>query len=320
MNRRNLLVLAAGAVVLRPAAASLAEQARATTIGALIPGSHFEGAIGDFRQSLRDLGYAEGQHIQFEIRSADDDLERLPGLAAALVRQKVDIIVAISTPAALAAKGATTAIPIVVAVADPVGSGIVASLAHPRGNVTGMSAVNAELGGKLVELLGEAIPNLGRIVALLNAADPFSARLLEQIGVAADARGIKITPSWVKAGPELDAAVPAMRADSTEAVIVQGSLPLEHVADLMIRHRLPACAPDRSFARIGGLMAYSPAEGEVMRGVAALVHKVLMGARPADLPVQEPTRFDLSINLKTAKMLGLTMPHALLLRADEVIE
>jgi putative ABC transport system substrate-binding protein len=320
MNRRDLLVLAAGALVLRPAAASLAEQARMTTIGALIPGSHFDGAIGDFRQSLRDLGYVEGQHIQLEIRSADDDLERLPGLAAALVRGRVDIIVAISTPAALAAKDATTAIPIVVAVADPIGSGIVSSLAHPGGNVTGMSAVNAELGGKLVELLGEVIPNLGRIAALLNAADPFSARLLEEIGTVADALRIKITPSRVKPGPELDAAIPAMLADSAEAVIVQGSLPLEHVADLMIRYRLPACAPDRLFARIGGLLAYSPAEGEVMRGVAALVQKVMMGVKPADLPVQQPTRFDLSINLKTAKMLGLTMPQALVQRADEVIE
>ncbi len=319
MRRRALLALLGGAAALRPLP-GVAQKAAMPVIGVLVPSKQFERAIRLFRQGLRDLGYVEGQNIRLEIRSAEDDFARLPELAAELVRRRVNVIVAISTPAALAAKHATSKIPIVMAAANPVGNGIVASLAHPGGNITGMSAVNAETGGKLVELLREAVPSITRIAALLNAADPFSKLPLENIQLFAKALRIEIVPFLVRAGPELDAAFPAMVDKEAEAVIVQGSLQSKHAADLLIKHRLPAGAPQKVFARNGGLIAYSPKGAELMRRAAMLVDKVLKGAKPADLPVEQPTRFELTINLKTARALGLTVPPSLLARADEVIE
>jgi putative ABC transport system substrate-binding protein len=319
MRRRDLLGSAAAAVALHPLP-GIAQKTEMPTIGVLIPSKQFERAVSLFRQGLRDLGYVEEQNIRLEIHSAEDDFARLPGLAAGLVRRRVNVIAAISTPAALAAKHATSKIPIVMAAADPVGNGIVASLAHPGGNITGMSSVNAELGGKLVELLREAVPSITRIAALLNAADPFSSQLLENIQHFGKALRVEIVPFLVKAGPELDAAFPAMVDKGVEAVIVQGSLPSKYAADLLSKHRLPAGAPGKIFALNGGLMAYSPNGAEMMRSTAVLVDKVIKGAKPVDLPVEQPTRFELTINLKTAKALGLTVPQTLLARADEVIE
>jgi ABC-type uncharacterized transport system substrate-binding protein len=275
--------------------------------------------LRSLREELGKLGYVEGQNIHFEVRSAQGDLGRLPALAAELARQRVDLLATWMTPTVLAAKAATTEIPIVMlGVADPVGMGIVASLAHPGGNVTGMAGVIPELAGKLVELLKQALPHHARIAALCNTADPFSIPFLAAIESAGKVEGVVISPVRVTAGPELDAAFPEMVRDGIDAVIVQPSLPLLHVANLALRYRLPAASPLRSFAALGGLMAY--ANADTFHEVALVVDKILKGAKPADLPVQQPTRFRLVINLKTAKALGLTLPAMLLTRADQVIE
>jgi putative ABC transport system substrate-binding protein len=304
-----------------PPLAARGQQSSVPTIGILVPaGEQDERGTSLFRQGLRELGYVEGRDILIEIRSAEGDLPRLPGLAADLVNRNVDLIVPFSTPAVLAAKQATSKIPIVMIAADPVGVGIVASLARPGGNITGISAVNAELGAKLVELLNEALPDLHRIAVLLDAADAFSKPLLNHVQLAGQTGKIEIVPFWVAANRELDAAFAALAGRQIEAVIVQGSLPMKQSADLAIRQWLPAGAPRKIFAQNGGLLAYNQNGTASMRAMAILADKVLRGAKPADLPVEQPTRFELTINLATAKALGLTVPQSLLARADEVIE
>jgi putative tryptophan/tyrosine transport system substrate-binding protein len=319
MRRRNLLALAAGAAAFRPLVGS-AQQPKAPTVGLLIPSKQFDRGVTLLRQGLHTLGYVEGQNIQLDIRSAEDDFSRLPALAAELVRLKVDAIAAIATPAALAAKHATGTIPIVMVAADPIANKLVDSLSRPGGNITGVSSVNSGLGPKLVELLREAVPGTSRIAVLLNAPDQFSGQLLQEVQVVGAAQRVEIVPFMVGAGLELDAAFPAMVESKIEAVIVQGSLPVKRIADLMIKHRLPAGAPGKIFALNGGLISYSPNGAELMRAAAVLVDKVLKGRKPADLPVEQSTRFELTINLKTAEALGLTLPQSLLARADELIE
>jgi putative tryptophan/tyrosine transport system substrate-binding protein len=316
-RRRDLMTLLCGAVATWPLGV-LAQQPKVPTVGALV-------LLGDqlpiSRQKLRDLGYVEGQSIRFEIRSAERDLHRLPELADELVRMKVDVIVAVATPAILAAKQATSEIPIVmVGVGDPVGMGIVASLAHPGGNVTGLSSEADLLTEKDVELLKETVPGVSRIAALCNAPDPFSKVFRDHARRAGDAQKVEIVPFMVTQGPELDAAFPAMVDQKVGAVIVQPSLPLAHVADLAIRHRLPTVGSRAGFATMGGLMDYSANPKEREENAAVFVDKILKGAKPADLPVQQPTKFELVINLKTAKALGLTISQSILARADEVIE
>lgn len=321
MRRRELLVSVA-AVATLPAASGLAQQTKIPAIGILITGaSAARTALQFFPEGLRQLGYIDGKNIRIEIRSADDELQRLPELAAELVRLNVDVIAPWSTPAVLAAKGATQTIPIVMlAVADPVASGVVANLAHPGGNITGISAYTPENAGKLVELLKEMLPNLSRIGALLNAADPFSTEMLQHIWKGANLQTIEIVPFLVNAGPELDAALPSMIDKGVQAVIIQPSLPVKQAADLVLRYRLPAAAPSSAFTAQGGLLAYAPDPREIYGRSAALVDKVLKGAKPADLPVEQPSRFRLIINLRTAEAIGLNVPGSLLVRADEVIE
>jgi len=292
------------------------------TVALLLGGTIPEFQIGVFRQALHDLGYVEGQNIRVEIHSATDDALRLPELAAVLVRNNVDVIVPFGTNAALAAKHATSEIPIVLlANGDPVGVGLVNSLAHPGGNITGTSSMGAELGAKHVELLQDMLPNLRRIAALSNSADAFFGQVfVNQIAVAGKARQIEIVPMTVAAGAELDATFPAMVDGNIEAVIVQGSLVDKHLADLGLEYRLPIVSPFLSFAVIAALMAYSGTPKENIQGAARLVDKILRGEKPADLPVQQPSRFELAVNLKTAKVLGLTVPSSILDRADEVIE
>jgi putative tryptophan/tyrosine transport system substrate-binding protein len=319
--RRRDFIAAAGAATLAPTA-TLAQQRKMATVALLLGGSFPEFQIGVFRQGLHDLGYVEGQSIRVEIHSAEDDAQRLPELAAALVRDRVDVILPFGTNAALAAKHATSEIPIVLlANGDPVGVGLVNSLAHPGGNVTGTSSMHAELAAKHVELLEDMLPNVRRVAALSNSADAFFGQVfLKQIALAGKARRIEIVPMIVAAGAELDAAFPAMVSRNIEAVIVQGSLVNKHVADLGLEYRLPTVSPFLSFAAMGGLMSYAGAPKGNIRGAARLVDKILKGEKPADLPVQQPSRFELVINLETAKQLGLTIPHTVLLRADEVIE
>lgn len=320
MRRRDLLALLGATAVSLPLTARAQQKAPVPTIGVLIDDDQNERGVRLFRQGLYELGYVEGQNINIVIRSADARLERLPELAAELVRRQVDLIAAISTPTALAAKNATDTIPIVIAVADPVANGVVPSLSRPGGNITGVSSVNAALGGKQVELLREVVPSLGRIGALIHVPDAFSKPLLESIKLFGKAQQIEIVAFPINGGGQLESAFAEMLDKRVEAVILQGSLPLKQAADLALRSRLPAGAPRKLFALNGGLMAYSPNGPELLRSMAALADKILKGDKPADLPVEQPTRFELVINLKTAKALGLTVPQSLLARADEVME
>ena len=320
MKRRNLLALLGGAAAF-PRLASAAEP-KLPVIGVLVAGRPDPTQpLRFFRDGLKKLGYVEGENIRLEIRNAEGNADRLPALAGELVRDRVDIIVAWMTPVITVAKRTTNTIPIVMMGAgDPVGTGIIASLAGPGGNITGMAGQTAELAGKLVEFLKEMMPTAHRIAALCNAPDPFSKPFLEQIRLAGKAEGMRISPYLVKAGPQLDGAFPAMAAAKIDAAIVQPSLPAKHVAKLAIRQRLPAASPGAGFAKAGGLLAYIVKPQSYYGRAAVFVDEILKGAKPADLPVEQSTEFEMAINLKTAKALGLTIPPSLLARADEVIQ
>lgn len=320
MRRRDAIALALAAAF--GPAAGFARTAPVPVVGVLVVGKPDPtSTLHAFREELRKLGYVDGRNIRIVVRSADGNLDRLPALAAGLVGERVDVIAAWMTPAVLAAKVATRTIPIVMIDAgDPVGMGIVASLAHPGGNITGMAAQTTELAAKQAELLKEALPGLRRIAALCNSADPFSKPFLARIERAGKALGVNIMPIEVTAGASLDAAFPAMAADKTEAVIVQPSLPLAHAAALALRYRIPAVSPLAPFAQVGGLMSYADDPAEGPHQAAVFVDKILKGAKPADLPVEQPMRFRLVVNLKTAKALGLDLPPAFVQRADEIIE
>src|SRR5437762_7981422 len=302
--------------------AARAQQPKVPTIGALVIGNVSpEEFWREFRQGLRDLGYIEGQSIRFEFRSAEGRLARLPELAAELVRLKVDIIVTWFTPTAVAAKQATHEIPIVMAeTGDPIGTGLVASLPRPGGNVTGIASATADLAGKSVQLIRDMLPSARRVTALANATDPFSKPFLEQIKLGGEATGTTIDTVSISNSEELEIAFASMEQDRPDAVIVQPSLPSKRAAELALKHRVPAVSVPRWFAEEGGLMSYSPRYVDLFRKAAVYVDKILKGARPADLPVEQPTHFELIINMKTARALGLEIPPALLARADEVIE
>jgi putative ABC transport system substrate-binding protein len=321
IGRRNFLATLGGAAVGWPLAAR-AQQPKVPTIGALVIGNISpEQFWREFRQGLRDLGYVEGQNIRFEFRSAEGHLDRLPELAAELVRLKVDIIVTWFTPTALAAKQATREIPIVMAeTGDPIGTGLVASLPRPGGNVTGMASVTAELAGKCVQLIRDMLPSARRVTALANATDPFSKPFLQQIQLGGEGTGTTINSVSISNSEEFETAFAAMEKDRPDAIIVQPSLPTKRAAELALKHRVPAVSVPRWFVEEGGLMSYSAIYVELFRKAGVYVDKILKGAQPADLPVEQPTHFELVINMKTAKALGLTVPAAFLARADEVIE
>ena len=318
--RRRAFVATAGAAVVWPLIAR-ARLAKQPTIGVLVAGTPDPGPfLKALREGLRAFGYAEGRDVALEIRSAEGDPKRLSAVAAAFVRSKVDIIVAYQTPAVQAAKLATHDIPIVMSSGDPVGTGLVASLAHPGGNITGMSGATAETAAKNVQLIRDVLPGVRRVGVLSNAADPFSKPFLGQIEGAAKALGVAIRPAFARDVADLDAAFAEMVRKPLDAVIVQPSLGTTRPAALALKHRLPATSPNRPFAHAGGLMSYSNDSGQLWRRLAAFIDKILKGAKPADLPVQQPTTFDLAINLRTAKALGIAIPQPILLRADEVIE
>jgi len=321
IRRREFIGLLGGAAAVRPLAAH-AQQPKMPTVGALVIGNiNPEQFWREFRQGLRDLGYVEGQNIRFEFRSAEGHLDRLPELAAELVRLKVDIIVTWFTPTAVAAKQATHEIPIVMAeTGDPIGTGLVASLPRPGGNVTGIASATAELAGKSVQLIRDMLPRARRVTALANATDPFSKPFLEQIKLGGEATGTTINPVRISSS-ELETAFASMEKDRPDAVIVQPSLPSRRAAELALKHHIPAVSVPRWFAEEhGGLMSYSARYVELFRKAAVYVDKILKGAQPADLPVEQPTHFELVINMKTAKALGIDVPPTLLARADDVIE
>jgi putative ABC transport system substrate-binding protein len=320
MKRRDFLAMVASAA-LWPLPGT-AETAKVPTIGVLVvesPASQRFWRL--FREDMRELDYVEGKNVRYEFRSDGGQGSRLPALAAELVGLKVDLIVAWFTPAALAARQATRQIPIVMAlVGNPVENGLVESLARPGGNVTGMAALGAELAGKCVDLVRELVPSAHRIAALVNAPDPFSKPFLRQIQLNGEASGTAIEPIMIQSTAELDPAFTAMEKERPDAAIVQPSLPIKRVAELAIKTRIPAMSFIRDFANEGGLMSYGSEEADAYRKAAVYVDKILKGAKPADLPVQQPTKFELVVNLKTAKALGLTIPPSILARADEVIE
>jgi putative ABC transport system substrate-binding protein len=276
-----------------------------------------------FRQGLRDLGYVEGQSIALEYRFADGKLERLPALAAELVRLKVDIILAEGVSGVQAAQHATGTIPIVFPTAfDPVGAGLVASLARPGGNITGVSFHDPALMGKRLELLKMAVPGVTRVAYLWHSS-PNSAPSLHETETAARALGVQLQPVEVRAPYPFDQAFATMTAAHADALITQPSgvfwYRRTQIVDLAARTRLPGIFPDRELAEAGGLMTYGPSVAANFRRAATYVDKILKGAKPGDLPVEYPMKFELVINLKTAKALGLTIPPTLLFQADEVI-
>jgi len=278
-----------------------------------------------FRQGLRELGYVEGQTIALEVRSAEGKWERLPTLAAELVRLKVDVIVTATVPGIRAAQQATKTIPIVMAVvADPVATGFVASLARPGGNITGLSMMAPELAGKRLELLKEAVPRVSRVAVLRNPTNPGAALSVSETEVAARALGVQLQLLEVRTSEELDGAFGAAARDRAGALIVlPDPMFLTHrarIADLAAKRRLPAMYYERDYVEAGGLMSYGPSLRDMYRRSAIYVDKILKGATPADLPVEQPTRFELVISLKSARGLGLTIPQSVLTRANQVIQ
>jgi putative tryptophan/tyrosine transport system substrate-binding protein len=319
MKRRAFMLVLGGAAALWPLAAR-AQPAKTVTLGIL----NFENPEPFrtmLRDGLRDLGYTEGRNLQVEYRSAEGSRDRLPGLAAELVGLNVDAIVAYPTPAVVATRQATREIPIVMlAAGDPVATGIVVSLARPGGNITGTSSTTSEAGSKTLQIIQDIIPSVRRVAVLANANDPFTKSFLEQMQLGGQALRLEIQAIMIKGADELDAAFVAIKKDAADAVVVQPSLPRQHVADLALKNRIPAIAPTGAFAALGGLAGYSGNQAEMVRRTAAIIDKILKGSKPADLPVEQPTIFELVINLKTAKALGITVPPALLARASEVIE
>jgi putative ABC transport system substrate-binding protein len=277
-----------------------------------------------FRQGLRDAGYSEGRDVVIEWRYAKGDYDRVAELAAELVQRKVDVIVVDSTPGTQAVKGATSTIPIVMtSVADPVGSGLVASLAHPGGNVTGLSLMSDDLAVKRLELLKETIPSLTRVAVLRNPANPWHTRAVEYLKAAAPSLSIELSIVGMRTPEEIGPAFSAVSRAHAQALYVTGDgLSISHRAMLVklaSKARLPTIYWARHFADEGGLMSYGASFVELWRRSAGYVDKILKGAKPGDLPIEQPTELEFVVNLKTAKALGITIPESILLRANEVI-
>jgi putative ABC transport system substrate-binding protein len=278
-----------------------------------------------FRQGLRELGYLEGKDIVFESRFGEGKPDQIRRFAAELVELKVDILVTSGTPATGAAKQATRTIPIVMTqLADPVGSGLVASLGRPGGNVTGLSTQDADLGGKRLELLLQVVPRVSRLAQLVDETSTGTVLIGKGTKAAAASVGVQLQSLGVREKGELDGAFAAMKKARADALIVESSSMLfawrERLAELALKNRLPTMFAQRQYAEAGGLMAYSADFSDLYRRAATFVNKILKGAKPADLPIEQPTKWVFVVNLKTAKALGLTIPPSLLARADQVIE
>jgi|SRR5947208_6933387 len=278
-----------------------------------------------FRQGLRDLGYVEGKSIVIEWRYAEGKPDRLPVLAAELVRLKVDVIVTAGPASTRPAKEATSTIPIVMGFDnDPVGNGFVASLARPGGNITGLSTLAPEISGKQLELLMEIVPRLSRVAALGNSNEPGNAQALREVEVAAGAFGVQLQHLDVRDPKDIETAFREARKERAGAVLVLPSPVLltqrTQIVVLTVKSRLPAIYFATEFVDVGGLMTYGPRRTDSFRRAATYVDKILKGAKPADLPVEQPTKFEFVINLKTAKQIGVTIPQSVLFRADKVIK
>jgi putative ABC transport system substrate-binding protein len=324
------LFLGALALLAAPLAAEAQQAGKIYRIGFLAPGSATGGDRrpgAAFREGLRELGWAEGQNLLIEYRFAEDQLDRLPDLAAELVRLKVDVIAAVTAAPVLAAKNATGTIPIVMlTVTDPVGRGFVASLARPGGNVTGVTySVGTETFGKGLEMLREAVPKARRVAILSNPDGRMQSLMMASVTGAARSLGLQLQLVTARGLTEFDRAFAAMRKGGVEALLVVtdpaylSAGAAARLADLAVKSRLPSMHSQRAAVETGGLMSYGPSIEALFRHSAHLVDKILRGAKPGDLPIEQPTKFELVINLKTAEALGLTIPPSLLQRADQVL-
>jgi putative ABC transport system substrate-binding protein len=285
------------------------------------PMKYFE----SFFERLLELGYVEGKNITIERRYAEGKAERFQELAAEMVRLKADVIITNTTPAALAAKNATTTIPIVIPTAiDPIGTGLIASLAHPGGNITGGVILSTELGTKRLELLKEVVSGLSRTSVLWNSANPANAPVWKELQGAARALAVTLQSHEVQGQKDFEVAFVRMAEERPDALLVlEDALTIEYrkeIVDFAIQKRLPSMFTAKERVEAGGLMSYGPRISEMMRRAAFQVDRILRGMQPADLPMEQPTTFDLVVNLKTARALGLTVPPLVLLRAEEVIE
>ena len=326
MNRRELLV-AVGLGALAQALPALAQQkGKVWRIGFLGVASASKTAsrLEGLRAGLRDLGYVEGKNIAIEFRWAEDNYDRLPDLAAELVRLKVDVLVAQGAPGTRAAKGVTTTIPIVMsAPGDAVATGLVASLARPGGNITGMSVFSPELSAKRIELLKEAMPRITQVAVLLNPGNPVTGPSVQAVETTGNSLKVALHQFAVREPKEFEGVFAAMVKQRVSAIgILEDAMlnsNLRAIADLAVKHRLPS-AGNREFAEAGGLIGYGVNWADIFYRAAYFVDKILKGARPADLPVEQATRFEVVLNLKTAKLLGIKFPQTILVRADRVIE
>jgi putative ABC transport system substrate-binding protein len=324
--RRRVFLCGSVAMLTAPLAAEAQLTGSGRRIGVLLVLLSPDGKEAQaFRQGLRDAGYVEGRNVVIEWRSAKGDYARLPQLADDLVERKVDVIVADTTPATRAAQHATSTIPIVMAiVADPVGDRLVAKLSQPGGNVTGLSIMLAELSAKRLQLLKEAMPSLTRVVALWNPPTPYHAKAVENLRAVAPSLAIELSVVSVRTPEEIGPAFEAVNRAHAQALYVIDSPPFfTHRTTLLrlaAKGRLAVVSGETPYAHEGGLMSYGPSYEDQLRRSAGYVDKILRGAKPADLPIEQPTTFELVINLKTAKALGLTIPPSLLARADQVIE
>jgi len=328
-NRRKLLVaLGAGALV-APFCSFAQQQGKVWRVGFLTPrirpDSLDSDIFGAFSNGMRELGYVDGKNLVIEWRFADGHYERLPELAAELVRLKVDVIVVAGAATTSAAQKATTTIPIVLGSSiDPVGSGFAKSLARPGGNITGLSNLTGDLGPKHLEMLLSMVPKLSRVAVLMNPGNSAHANILKTIQSAAQRTNAMILPAEARTAPELESAFSAMTQGKAGAVIVpRDGLFIQQarqIAELSAKKRLPCIATFREYVEAGGLMSYGPSLTDLFRRAATYVDKIFKGAKPGDLPVEQPTKFELVINRKSAKALGLTIPQSLLISADKVID
>ncbi|HEV8581436.1 MAG TPA: ABC transporter substrate-binding protein [Thermoanaerobaculia bacterium] len=327
-TRRAFISALAGGLLAGPRIADAQQAAKVYRVGYLTAGSVTANprVLEAFRQGLRELGWVEGQNLVIEYRSAEGRFDRLPELAAELVRLKVDVIVAAPTPGALAAKKATATVPIVgVSLTEPVGVGLIASLARPGGNVTGVAySVGTDIFGKDLALLKEVVPKVRRVAVLSNPDGPVQPLTISNVKAAARSLGLELQLVEARGPGDFDRAFAAMAKERVGALfVVTDPVFIPHRARLVslaAKSRLPSIFTQRADVEAGGLLSYGPSFADMYRRAAAYVDKILKGARPADLPVEQPTKFELVINLKTAKALGLTIPPSLLQRADEVIQ
>ncbi len=328
IDRRTFVGVVAGALLAMPLAIEAQEAEKVARIGYLSPNSAEFGqhTLAAFRQGLRERGWVEGQNLLIEDRWADGRADRLPALAAELIRLKVDIIVTTSSSTTWATKDATKGIPIVMAAsANALGEGLVTSLAHPGGNITGMTFLaGPEIAGKQLQLLKEVAPAASRVAVLTNPTNRSHAAFARELKVTARSLGAQLQILEASNPDQLDSAFAAMTRERAAAVLVLTDSMFvgqrRRVADLAATSRLPALYSQKEFVDVGGLVSYGPSLLDMFRRAATQVDKILRGAKPGDIPVEQPTKFELVINLKTAKALGLTVPQALLLRADELIQ